>query len=362
MSSRFINCTACKGCHTGRGGRFCKFSPKPVAPAAGKMAAKDPDAPDCDSAQYESYLADKIEEEEERLKSLQEKCRIVSMEEQLAQLRLQSAELAAKQAGSPFTLPTPGVPAPGHAGTGASTPETGVASLLLTAARGPDPARPPPAGPGLSTPAAALSTGFFQRSKEEKEVLSKLKPLSHLSESKPAEKVTYRDFISAMAKVLKLLTDLSIDPRNYIAHMSFIATKAASNAYATDALIKYEEAVTERVIRGQYQDWYPADPECLALHLGPDATYAIRQGGSRWTRQTSASSGGVRDFSEWPKELCWLYNNTNCYFQRCKKAHVCAKCKRTGHAMKDCKNSDDQVPPTTPEAPPQKTQKEARKA
>ena len=34
----------------------------------------------------------------------------------------------------------------------------------------------------------------------------------------------------------------------------------------TDALIKYEEALTERVITGCYEDWVAADPEYLALH------------------------------------------------------------------------------------------------
>ena len=60
------------------------------------MASFDPDAPDRDSADYETYLSDKIEEEERRLKSLQEKCRITSLEEQLASLRLESAKLEKK--------------------------------------------------------------------------------------------------------------------------------------------------------------------------------------------------------------------------------------------------------------------------
>ena len=53
------------------------------------MASFDPDAPDRDSADYVSYLSDKIAEEEQRLKSLQDKCRITTMEEQIASLRLQ---------------------------------------------------------------------------------------------------------------------------------------------------------------------------------------------------------------------------------------------------------------------------------
>ena len=49
----------------------------------------DPAAPERDSPEYEAYLAQKIEEEEERLKSLKDKCRIATMEEELARLRVQ---------------------------------------------------------------------------------------------------------------------------------------------------------------------------------------------------------------------------------------------------------------------------------
>ena len=192
-------------------------------------------------------------------------------------------------------------------------------------------------------------------------MLSKLKATTHLSEQKPAEKITYREFICAMTKVLKFLCDTGIDPSNYISHMNFIATKAALNLYATDAIVKYEEAVTERVISGQYSDWSSADPECVALHLGADATYAVRQGGSRWGRHSSAAFGGNRDFSDWPKEICWLFNNTSCYFPCCKKAHICVKCRRTDHAAKECKNSEESAAPSVADSQLPKPQKEARK-
>ena len=185
--------------------------------------------------------------------------------------------------------------------------------------------------------------------------------MSHLPEQKPIEKITYRDFIASMTKVFKVIVECGIDPANYIDHMSFISSKASLNVYATDALITYEKAVTERVLSGKYKDWVAADPECVALYFGANATYAVRQGGSRWARQSSANFGPSRDFSDWPKEVCWLFNNTTCYFPRCKKAHICFKCKRTGHTMKECKNNDDSSSPNAPEAVPPKSQKEARK-
>ena len=346
MSKRFINCSACKGCHTGRGGQYCSFvNQSPSKQTAGyAMMSDDPDVPERGSAEYESYLSQKIIEEESRLKALQDKCCITEMEEQLSSLRLQSAGLARRSS----RMDTP--PGPG--------PETGVASRVLAAS-------PQGASGGAAAHPAGSSPGdssvYVPRSKDERETLSKLKALSHLAEPKQIEKITYREFICAMTSVLKWIIELDIAPKMYIAHMNFIASKAKLNVYATDALIRYEAALTERVTTGIYQDWVAADPECVALHLGADATYAVRQGGNRWSRPTSGSFGGGRDFSDWPKDVCWLFNNTTCHFPRCKKAHICVKCKRTGHNSKECKTVDDSASPIQPEVLSNKPAKEARK-
>ena len=356
MSKRFINCSACRGCHTGRGGQYCPFILKtlPGEPAGVSMASiEDPSIPDRDSAEYEPYLAAKIEEEEERLKRLQERTRIAGMESQLASLRLRSAELEGQSTTFSSTR--------SHAGDGARRQETGVAAAVLTASKPLEPGQSSDSSGGLPGTSGFPAQVFRQRSKDEKEALSKLRAISHLAEVKPVEKITYRDYISAMMKVAHLVCEMGIDPVNYIAHMSFISGKAALNLYATDAMIKYESAVTERVISGQYYDWVAADPECVVLHLGADATYAVRQGGSRWSRPSSGISGTSRDFSDWPKEVCWLFNHTSCYFPRCRKAHICGKCKKEGHPMKDCKSHDESAAPNQPEVLSSKLPKEVRK-
>ena len=349
MSKRFINCSACKGCHTGRGGRYCAFiEQSPTVQTAGPTMMHDPDAPDRSSEDYESYLSQKIIEEESRLKDLQNKCRVTEMEQQLAKLRIQTADLQSR---------SPGRLSDGDRDVPVSL--TGVASRVLTAttlgAAGSSPGQ-------VAGPFPGDATAYVQRSREEKDTLSKLRAISHLAEPKQVEKITYREFICSMSSVLKLLIDLNVSPKMYVAHMHFIASKAKLNIYATDALIRYEAALTDRVIGGIYPDWVAADPECVALHLGADATYAVRQGGGRWSRPQSGTLGSGRDFSDWPKDICWLFNNTNCYFPRCKKSHICFKCKRTGHNMKDCKNPDDSAQlPNQPEVLSTKPAKETRK-
>ena len=106
------------------------------------------------------------------------------MEEELSRLRIQSAkyEAPARYEGS---LESP------------SRRATGVAAEVLSASLG------AAAGSSLSrNPFASVSETVTPiRSRDEKDALSKLNALSHLSEPKPAEKVTYRDFIASMSSV-----------------------------------------------------------------------------------------------------------------------------------------------------------------
>ena len=64
-----------------------------------------------------------------------------------------------------------------------------------------------------------------------------------------------------MTKVLQFINEVGTGVKGYSIHMSFIASKAAMNLYATDALIKYEIAVTDKVISGNLSDWAAVDPE-----------------------------------------------------------------------------------------------------
>ena len=156
MKGHFINCSACGGCHTGRGGQFCKFStPKSTALTAGGPAMfSDPDAPDRDSPDYLSYLAAKISEEESRLNSFQDKSRITTMEEQLSRLQLQTSTLKR----------TSGLVGAGARGGDDLQAETGVAASMLSASRRVAAGGNTSMG-GLSDDAAGLHGSHILRSK-----------------------------------------------------------------------------------------------------------------------------------------------------------------------------------------------------
>ena len=168
MSRRLNNCKACGGCHTGRGGQFCPF----VSPGGTKRDSPTDMAmlgPDRDIPEYESNLAEKIAEEEEHLKTFQDKCRVSIMEVKLARLRLQTKELGKKSMSDRHE--------------GDSSPDCkSIIGCHLPGDRWCS--RRYPGHRSIYTP---------QCPQEEKVTLSKLQALDHLPEQKAVEKITYRD-------------------------------------------------------------------------------------------------------------------------------------------------------------------------
>ena len=336
--SRVINCRGCGYRHTGAGGSRCKFLQKPKD-SKDTMASVDLDVPSRDSPEYKDYLEKRILEQESLLRKAEENVKTTMLEQKLASLRLQTERLADETTGD-------------DSGNDQDAGNTGFTGRILSG-------RHEGHRSTLQTPPASP-----EQTKTEKEIISKLRPCSYVTDFKSTEKTTYREFIMGMTKVLQFVIEVSGVAKGYASHMSFIADKASLNLYATDALIKYEMAVSDKVISGDLQDWVSADPESVAMHLGADATYAVR-GANRpgWCRGfsgNSGNSGNTRDFSDWPREVCWLYINTTCYFQRCRRAHICAKCRKSGHPQKECDTKENSSSPSGDKRRPKRDHEKVR--
>ena len=179
-----------------------------------------------------------------------------------------------------------------------------------------------------STSFAPDEHGRFKRS------ASKFRPDFHLDLRKSIDKYTFREYMLGCLYVAETLAEEGRPIRGYLAHLRFIAWKASGpGAYHTQALIKYDQHVSSKVIKGLIPDWAVGEEEAMCLYMGVDGTYAFKQ----LTVPTSRSAkGAVRgDFSDFPQDVCWLYNFRVCENAACKRKHVCSVCGGS-HKGKGC--------------------------
>ena len=117
----------------------------------------------------------------------------------------------------------------------------------------------------------------------------------YLDTSKPVDKLSYWEFLYADALVQEDRPDAG-----YINHLRFIAWKAAmGGAYQTQALIRYDQHVTSKVLKGLINDWPFGDDEACCLHLGSDGILSFRQLSFRSPRP----QGIHQDYSDFPQDI-----------------------------------------------------------
>ena len=201
-------------------------------------------------------------------------------------------------------------------------------------------ARPP--GPGRSVqapfplPDRQVSPSFTQDEHGRvKRSCSKFRPDFHLGLQKSLDKYTFREYMLGCLYVAEALLADGRPVGGYLSHVRFMAWKASvSGAYQTQVLIKYDQHVSTKVIRGILHDWVLGEEEGVCLYLVVDGTLAYKQlTGSR------SSKGAVRgDFADYPQDICWLYNNRSYDSASCKRRHVCQVC-QGNHRCKSCQGN-----------------------
>lgn len=133
------------------------------------------------------------------------------------------------------------------------------------------------------------------------------------------------------------------DIEGMLLHNKFISEKAASRAYLSSGIVKYDEGVREQ-----------AKDVGLAAYSDGNMGLALRFLSREYARPRSGQSqgsgrGGIRkppyQSNYGGREIkgfgtnrtCWLYNSSGCFFYSCKFAHVCSKCGGTGHGQQSCR-------------------------
>lgn len=147
------------------------------------------------------------------------------------------------------------------------------------------------------------------------------------------------------------LYDYGYDIRGLLQHNVFVAEKAATRAYVSTGIIKYDEAVREKA-RDLGPSAYSSGDMSLALRFlstkyarpktGQNQSNANGGGNQRtsYRRSGNNTNQSPRDRDNRQKVVCWLYNGVGCYIDGCRYPHACSKCNTPGHSQHSCRISN----------------------
>ena len=154
-----------------------------------------------------------------------------------------------------------------------------------------------------------------------KHSVRKFRPDFHVQLNKSLDKYTFREYMLGCLFLAEALVANGRPIAGYLSYLRFISWKSTvSRAYQTQALIKYDQHVSIKVIRGLLHDWVLSEEEAVCLYLGVDGMLVYKQliAGSR------SAKGALRSyFANYPSDICWLFNYRSCEPDLCKRKHVC---------------------------------------
>lgn len=139
-----------------------------------------------------------------------------------------------------------------------------------------------------------------------------------------------------------------INIENMLEHNLFIAEKAATKAYQTNGILKYDEGVRERA-RKVGNVAYSSGDMSLALrfltteYARPKSSQSQNQNGGQRQNYRRPVHNQVNNNP--PREVrparsfCWSYNGVGCYYESCRYPHICSKCLVPGHSQHSCRNN-----------------------
>ena len=161
-------------------------------------------------------------------------------------------------------------------------------------------------------------------------------------------KMTYKELMSGMSRVLSHLSKTGGNVASYIDHLSFLTRKAGAYSFVDSAFVSYDRHVVDQFISGESDTFVVGDLFGVALyfHAGnvvqpvkpPFVKYnrgrGFRRGGSRpqWfdhdrqqtpDKESSASGNSLEGF---PDDICYNFNYRSCTGS-CKKSHICRLCR-----------------------------------
>ena len=158
-------------------------------------------------------------------------------------------------------------------------------------------------------------------------------------------KLTYKELISGMGRVMLHLAKAGGDLVSYVEHFNFIARQAAVHNFVDFAYVSYERYVVDQYINKESDTFIAGDLLGVALHFHagnllptyPSFTRGRGRGFRRGNRQPWHDQDRERDrdlnkeqsqpmLEGFPEDVCYNYNYRVCT-GKCKKSHVCRNCR-----------------------------------
>ena len=175
------------------------------------------------------------------------------------------------------------------------------------------------------------------------------KPLKSLDHSK----MSYKDLFYGMTQVLLNIAKSGGETMGYMEHMAFVAKQGQLNSFADIALISYDRAVVDKVVRGDLSTFVAGDTVSAAcsFHAGNihvqvptkrEFTGSRRGRGGYFkyksrsdNNATATTESADRDASghePFPSDLCYNFNYRRC-IGPCSKLHLCRVCRGTHRGL-----------------------------
>ena len=158
-------------------------------------------------------------------------------------------------------------------------------------------------------------------------------------------KLTYRELISGMGRVMIYLVHTGGEIITYMQHFNFIAAQAHKNNFTDQAFVCYEREVTDKVIRNNCSGPFQVgDMLAVAsnLHAGNLLINkrAFKPNGPQRFKKSQGSDQSDKEFMPegFPDDICYNYNYRSCY-GKCSKSHICRLCKGK-HKASGCRKDD----------------------
>ena len=153
-------------------------------------------------------------------------------------------------------------------------------------------------------------------------------------------KLTFRELISGMGRVLEYLVQINWEATSYLEHFNFLTKQASVHSFNDSAYVAYDRAVVDKVICGVNKRFVAGDSLAVSSHFHagnlsqpPPSTskrFAGRGRGYRQRRLGTYDNDPESSVPDgFPPEICYNFNYRSCSGTNCQKQHICRSCK--GH-------------------------------